>query len=126
MGSIPIQLDLRIAQIVVLKTLLQVYKLEHILLPTPTGDRMSRQKFTAALAHSDIDDIGFDSRNVTTMTRIFEGSLEECDAAFEAFSKMAIAAGFPLVIVKVLVVPKKQILQKITLITLSLNVTTND
>ena len=56
---------------------------------------MSRQKFTAALAHSDIDDIGFDSRNVTTMTRIFEGSLEECDAAFKAFSKMAIAAGFP-------------------------------
>ena len=56
---------------------------------------MTRQKFTAAFAHSDIDDIGFDSRNVTTMTRIFEGNLEECNAAFDTFTEMAIAAGFP-------------------------------
>jgi hypothetical protein len=56
---------------------------------------MTRQKFTAAFAHSDIDDIGFDSRNVTTMSRIFEGTREECDLAFDTFTEMAIAAGFP-------------------------------
>ena len=54
-----------------------------------------RQRFTAAFAHKNIGEDGYDSRNVTTMTRIVEGSREECDLAFDTFTKMAIAAGFP-------------------------------
>jgi len=53
-----------------------------------------RQRFTAAFAHKNIGEDGYDSRNITTMTRIVEGSLEECNAAFNTFTKMAIAAGF--------------------------------
>lgn len=52
-----------------------------------------RYRFIAGHTYGEPSDLGYSSENVTTMERVFEGTLDEVTVAFEDFSRRALAAG---------------------------------
>lgn len=52
-----------------------------------------RYRFIAGHTYGDPSDLGYSSENATIMERVFEGTLDEVTAAFEDFSRRALAAG---------------------------------